>query len=58
MPLTTYELAKLRLQAFSAMDGWGCHNEKGIFIPHDLEKRKKLALEFVEWAVAEHKDED
>lgn len=49
--LSAYEIAKLRLQAFGLLDGWGKQNEKGLFIPHDLERRKELAIGLVEWAV-------
>lgn len=50
MPLTDYERGKLTLQAFGLMDGWGTTNEKGAFLPHNLEKRKELAVELVKWA--------
>lgn len=48
--MTDYELAQLRLQAFALLDGWGKPDEKGVFRPYDLEKRKALALEFIDWA--------
>lgn len=48
--MTDYELAQLRLRAFDMLDGWGRHNEKDVFVVHDLEKRKEIALDFVDWA--------
>lgn len=51
MPLTEFERGTLTLQAFGLMDGWGKTNERGIHIPHDLEKRKELASELIEWAI-------
>lgn len=48
--MTDYELAQLRLQAFALLDGWGQQNEKGSFVPHNLERRKELAIDFVDWA--------
>ena len=53
MALTTYERARLRLRAFALLDGWGVVNEKGVHVPHTLERRKEIAEEFVEWAISE-----
>lgn len=53
---TPYELAKLRLQAFALLDGWGVVNEKGVFTPHTMTKRQEIALEFVGWALTDHDD--
>lgn len=48
--MTDYELARLRLQAFAMLDGWGKPDEKGTFRPYDLEQRKALAIDFIDWA--------
>lgn len=48
--MTKYERAKLLLQAFQMFDGWGKRNENDIWIPASIERRKELAVAFVEWA--------
>jgi hypothetical protein len=51
MSTTDYERAKLRLQAFALLDGWGFTNENGEHVKLTLEKRKLRACELVEWAL-------
>jgi hypothetical protein len=53
MTVTDYERARLRLQAFAVLDGWGFPNEKGEHVKWTLEKRKLRACELVEWALEE-----
>jgi len=50
-PVTAYELARLRLQAFAMLDGWGTINEKGEHVKWTVERRQERANEFVEWAL-------
>lgn len=55
--LSDYEFAKLRLQAFEMLDGWGVHNEKGVHIPHDMKRRREIADEFINWALMRDAEE-
>lgn len=54
MTLSTYELAKLRLNAWHILKGWG--KEDGTInhtvIPHGMEARKRAADLLVEWAIS------
>lgn len=48
--MTEFELATLRLHAFSLLDGWGKTDEKGKFRQNNLDERKQLSDELVDWA--------
>jgi hypothetical protein len=58
MSISDYERARLLLQAFAMLDGWGVTNEKGIHVPYTLQRRKEAAAEFVEWALTPDADEE
>jgi hypothetical protein len=60
--MTSYEIAKLRLKVWKALEGWGAHDPeldyeidkkliKGI-MPWGWEQRQKKADEFLTWLVS------
>lgn len=57
--MTVFERAKLRLFAFFLLDGWGQKSDtkEGEWRAWDMNKRRKRALQLVEWAMEEDEPE-
>jgi hypothetical protein len=50
-PPTEYERAKLRLEAWKAIEGWGTKEPDGSHRNYSWEERKSKAAELARWAL-------
>lgn len=51
---TSFEMASLRLDAFRTLKGWGSVRENGEFKAWDGTELKRVAAEYVNWALGFH----
>lgn len=52
--VTTFEMAQLRLMAFSALKGWGTVREDGKWKAWSSEELKEVAERYANWAIHGH----
>lgn len=52
--VTKYERARLRLEAFKVLEGWGIHDAQNDFRKWTYAERKANAIALADWATDDH----
>jgi hypothetical protein len=59
--MTPFERAKIRLEAFQLLDGWGTPGDPKakdlcdrLIVPWDLKRRMQRAADLADWAMAQN----